>query len=342
MNIELVPLFKKGDTLNHVSMVPHGPIFLEMPGSELITIAGEGLIVGSLEFLLNNEKNRIHSLFIGKNSSIHSFDNDALDEMLLDYDFGFNANKFLSQLLEATNKVILVLSKQITKEIRKYKVRANHFAHLLDDLKELSVVSGLEVLKGFTDREMQSQMYKDGCLFAKENRIRSIYTTSEPLTEFIESYKKDTSICQEGNLADSMYILLEGRVSVTKEGRYLASITEEGEAFGELSLFLQSNRTASLTAETDTKLYVVRQNNLPKFHRRYGDMFANIGSTLAIRIKDNIERATHFSAMLEDGPSVENASLVKLANFHEQLVKAAVELHSETLRALLVKYSVIS
>jgi CRP-like cAMP-binding protein len=342
MNIQLTPLFKRGDDLEHVSMVPHGPVFLEIPGSgEPIAIAGEGLIVGSLEYLLSAEKKRIHGLYVANKNPIHNFSSDDLDEMLLDYDFGFGANKFLSQLLEATNKVILSLSKQITKEIKKYKVRATHFAHLVDDLREISFVSGLEFIKPIVQEESNTQMYRDGSLFAREHKVRSIYTTSEPLTEFIESHKKDASICQEGNLADSMYVLLEGRVSVTKEGRYIASITEKGEAFGELSLFLGTNRTASLTAEVDTKLYVIRQSNLVRFHRRYGDMFANIAATLANRVKDNIQRASYFTEILKEGPRVEQASQIKLASFHEQLIKIAVSSHNELLRGLLVKYSVI-
>jgi len=340
MNLELTPIFKKGDKLTHASLVPAGPVFVEIPGCEIITIAGENLIVGTMEFLLENEPDRICGMYITKDSSVHLFSNEDLNEMILDYDFGFGTNKFLSQLLEATNKIILDLSKKITKEIRKYKVRAAHFTHLVDDLEKLSALSTLRQLKDIVKKEKETILYQDGILFSRENRVRAIYTSAEPITEFIEIYKKDTSICQEGSLADSMYVLLDGKVSVTKEGRYIASISEPGEAFGELSLFLQSNRTASLTAEENTKLYVIKQANLVKFHRRYGDVFANIASTLANRIKDNIVRTNHFSEMLKNGPAVENESRVRLANFHEQLIKLQNELHSEALRNLLVKYSV--
>ncbi len=340
MNLELQPIFKKGDKLTHASLVPAGPVFVEVPGAEIITIAGENLIVGTLEFLLENQADRICGMYVTKGSGVHLFSNDDLNEMILDYDFGFGTNKFLSQLLEATNKIILDLSKKITKEIRKYKVRAAHFTHLVDDLERLSALSTLRQLKEVVKKEKASILYQDGTLFSRENRVRAIYTNAEPITEFIEIYKKDTSICQEGNLADSMFVLLEGKVPVTKEGRYIASITEPGEAFGELSLFLQSSRTASLTAEENTKLYVIKQANLVKFHRRYGDVFANVASTLATRIRDNIDRTYHFSEMLKNGPEVENESRIKLATFHELLIRMQNELHSEALKNMLTKYSV--
>ncbi len=341
MNLQLTPIFKRGDPLDHACLILKGPVFIEIPGLELIPISGDNLIVGALEFLLEDQKQRIFGCSITKGTAINAFSNEDLNEMILTFDFGMGTNRFLSQLLEATNKVILEVSKKVTKEIRKYKVRAAHFAHLIDDLEKISALSTLRPLREIVNKEKSSVLYKDGSLFSRENRVRAIYTSSEPITEFIESYKKDTSICQEGNLADSMYVLLEGKVSVTKEGRYIASISEAGEAFGELSLFLQSNRTASLTAEEDTKLYVLRQENLPKFHRRYGDVFANIASTLASRIKDNIDRTTHFSEMLKNSPKVEEESRIKLSKFHEQLVKLQIEIRSEALRALLNKYSVV-
>jgi CRP/FNR family cyclic AMP-dependent transcriptional regulator len=62
----------------------------------------------------------------------------------------------------------------------------------------------------------------------------------------------------EGDAGDKLYIILEGKIKLTRaahDGREnLLSVHGPGEMFGELSLFDISPRTASATAITDAKL----------------------------------------------------------------------------------------
>src|SRR5688500_2421683 len=68
------------------------------------------------------------------------------------------------------------------------------------------------------------------------------------------SASKGTKLFDEGASGDSIVVLLEGRVDITKSGQSLAQLGE-GSVFGEMSLLGEGGtRTATATALSDTKL----------------------------------------------------------------------------------------
>jgi len=72
------------------------------------------------------------------------------------------------------------------------------------------------------------------------------------------SVKTGTIIFREKDPADVMYVIISGRVSISKQVMEgidkTLSVLEEGEYFGEMSLLLKANRSATVTAMEDTEL----------------------------------------------------------------------------------------
>ena len=60
-------------------------------------------------------------------------------------------------------------------------------------------------------------------------------------------------ILTKGQSNDSLYLIYEGQVAVTDEGRILAELGR-GDFFGEISLLRSVPVTADVTAETDVNL----------------------------------------------------------------------------------------
>ena len=82
----------------------------------------------------------------------------------------------------------------------------------------------------------------------------------------IETYVKDETIIQEGDTAEHMYFIMEGRVSIRvtdKKNKIEKEIVklERGKYFGELALVLNQARIASVYADSEhTKLAVLSIN----------------------------------------------------------------------------------
>ncbi|CAL8386694.1 unnamed protein product [Boreogadus saida] len=70
------------------------------------------------------------------------------------------------------------------------------------------------------------------------------------------SVSQGCCVIQEGDDGSTVYVLEEGMVEVTKEGKKLCTINA-GKVFGELAILYNSSRTATVTALTDIKLWAI-------------------------------------------------------------------------------------
>uniref|UniRef100_A0AAY4BNX2 cGMP-dependent protein kinase n=1 Tax=Denticeps clupeoides TaxID=299321 RepID=A0AAY4BNX2_9TELE len=100
-------------------------------------------------------------------------------------------------------------------------------------------------------------------------------------------------VIEEGDDGSLVYVLEEGRVEVTKDGKKLCTI-EPGKVFGELAILYNCTRTATVTALTDIKLWaidrqgfqtimmrtgLIRHSQYMEFLRRDGDYIIRQGAT---------------------------------------------------------------
>ena len=69
-----------------------------------------------------------------------------------------------------------------------------------------------------------------------------------------------TEIVRQGDPGDRFYIIEEGEVTVSKEGRPVATLGS-GDFFGEIALLREIPRTATVTAREDTSLYVLERDD---------------------------------------------------------------------------------
>jgi len=68
-----------------------------------------------------------------------------------------------------------------------------------------------------------------------------------------EQREAGEDILREGELGDSLYLLVEGQVRIHRGGQTLA-LLKERESFGEMALLDPAPRSATATAETDVTL----------------------------------------------------------------------------------------
>jgi len=108
-----------------------------------------------------------------------------------------------------------------------------------------------------------------------------------------EVYDKGTTIFNQGERAENLYILREGTLNlmVKNGGSLVFSLSEQGEVFGWSSLFESGRYTASGICDTDLKVFKIERKQLHKILKHNaGDGFI-IMRRLAGVIANRLNRA---------------------------------------------------
>jgi CRP/FNR family cyclic AMP-dependent transcriptional regulator len=65
-----------------------------------------------------------------------------------------------------------------------------------------------------------------------------------------------TALCKEGDIGHEFFVIVDGKVEVTRKGRKVAT-RGSGEFVGEIALLEQTPRTATVTAKTPLRVFVL-------------------------------------------------------------------------------------
>jgi CRP/FNR family transcriptional regulator, cyclic AMP receptor protein len=66
----------------------------------------------------------------------------------------------------------------------------------------------------------------------------------------------DKVLCREGDIGHEFFVIVDGEVEVTSHGKHVATRTG-GDFVGEISLLEETRRTATVTAKTPLRLFVL-------------------------------------------------------------------------------------
>jgi CRP-like cAMP-binding protein len=109
-------------------------------------------------------------------------------------------------------------------------------------------------------RDTKVEALKRAPLF--EGLSRKQLTELARLTEDVD-FKAGEILCRQGERGQEFFVIMEGEVEVTRNGKTVA-LGRSGEFFGEISLIENVPRTATLTAKTPIRFFVLtRQSFLP-------------------------------------------------------------------------------
>lgn len=109
----------------------------------------------------------------------------------------------------------------------------------------------------------------------------------EETTKNTTSYKAGTVIFFEGDLGNEMYIIKSGGVEIIREmgdGELVLANLVENEFFGEMALFGDSKRTATVRAVDDSELLIVSKNMLDAQFKKIPEWLVTMIKTIAQRI----------------------------------------------------------
>ncbi|XP_060523003.1 cGMP-dependent protein kinase, isozyme 2 forms cD4/T1/T3A/T3B isoform X3 [Cylas formicarius] len=152
--------------------------------------------------------------------------------------------------------------------IRTRKQRAGISAEPQDELSifELTQQTFPTIYKDESSRELIKAAILDND-FMKNlelTQIREIVDCMYP-----EEYKAGSLIIREGDVGSTVYVLEEGCVEVSRENKFLSTQTP-GKVLGELAILYNCQRTATIKAATDCKLWAIERQCFQTIMMRTG------------------------------------------------------------------------
>lgn len=118
-----------------------------------------------------------------------------------------------------------------------------------------------------------------------------------------ESHATGTRIFQYGDPGDKLYIILEGKVRISREisgmGEEALAVLGSGEVFGEMSLLDESKRSASALAHERCRLLVITKDAFDDLLFLHKDLAYEVlwscVRTLASRLRETNDKLTFLS-----------------------------------------------
>lgn len=98
-------------------------------------------------------------------------------------------------------------------------------------------------------------------------------------------------LCREGETAQEFFVIIDGEVEVTKDGKQLRTLSD-GEFFGEIALLEDVRRTATVTAVTPLRFFVVTRQSFWSLLERQPEVERKVLRALAKRVIANSDDPT--------------------------------------------------
>ncbi|MBN1828666.1 MAG: cyclic nucleotide-binding domain-containing protein [Deltaproteobacteria bacterium] len=154
---------------------------------------------------------------------------------------------------------------------------------------------------------------------AQTNLLKNV--SEEKIAEFASIcrkviFKKGDVIVREGDIGDTMYMIVEGTVEVARTlvfedldeknplgNKVFAKLSAKDHAvFGEISLLESSPRTATITALTDSFFYEIKRADFLRLARKDSELgfqiIYNVATVLGARLRKADEDITKLTTVL--------------------------------------------
>ena len=102
--------------------------------------------------------------------------------------------------------------------------------------------------------------------FRHLKNILSRVTPPSEMTKRIATFEKDASIFQHGDVGDALYLILEGKVRISRQipgmGEEALAVLGPGQVFGEMALLDESPRSADALCHESCRLLAIAKEEL--------------------------------------------------------------------------------
>ena len=104
-----------------------------------------------------------------------------------------------------------------------------------------------------------------------------------------EKCKQGDAVFEEGSKGDKLYIIVQGKVDVTRADaeneKVLVAVLHDGDYFGEMALFEDVVRSATIRTAEESRLLVLNKQEFTEIVREYPQIALHICRVLSERIR---------------------------------------------------------
>lgn len=129
-------------------------------------------------------------------------------------------------------------------------------------------------------RNTKVELLKRAPLFAELSRRE--LTELAKVTEDVD-FGPGKVLCKEGRVAEEFFVIMDGEVEVTRLGKKLAT-RRSGEFFGEIALVLDTPRTATVTAKTPIRFFLLTRRSFLRLLDEHPGIERKVMRALAKRL----------------------------------------------------------
>jgi len=170
----------------------------------------------------------------------------------------------------------------------------------LKSLQDMTTKTFQEFKKDERSRKLIKQAIMDNDFMKnlESAQIKEIVDCMHPV-----EYTKGSLIIKEGDVGSSVFVMEEGKVEVSRQGKFL-SILPPGKVFGELAILYNCKRTATNKAASDCKLWAIERQCFQTIMMRTG-----------------LKRQADYTRFLKSVPTFEKMpddTLIKIADVLEE------------------------
>jgi hypothetical protein len=286
MSGEFLKLYTSSTSPENVFFLEKGNVYFYASNMDKYSVKGNNLIIGSTEIILSHmlsmTTDRMETAITSRNSSIKKLSVQKFLQGMKSFPFLMNTSIVLAQQVLLTNKIInknICSLEGIEKIIKDMAITYYKAVDALSDEYEKRKLPWLnDILK----KHLTTLTYKRGEAFCKSQQSITV-ETSHQLSENMVEYPRGSIICSEGTEGEEMYILQAGSIDVEIKGNKVATIDQPGTVFGEMALLLNEPRTATLRANNNTVITVIKKKMLRLICEKDGDILNSIALSLARR-----------------------------------------------------------
>jgi CRP-like cAMP-binding protein len=256
---------------------------------------------------------------------------EKLASTITSYTIGFSVAHHIAETITRLHGILTTQMNKLHETERIARDLSRTYVDIIQFIEQEGSNQHLPWLFSLLEKGKQTAAYNFGLSLAPRNEEKPIDVSARELAQYRQTYPRGATICKEGEKAEEMFILMQGKIEVRINNNPIDMITRKGTIIGEMGLILGTPRTATLRALEDVTMVKIGSGDMETIFKNDPNTFLDMLCSLALREADNSEKIREYSEMVEKISSGRGElTLTQVDEYAKEFSTLAVELEKLT------------